>query len=891
MFTTTVGKLLRHVLLTGVWLSLATLSHAQSPAAGLAQPVHLTTTTGTLGSVLADISQQTQLTFVYSDEVVAASTSVRVPAGEHTVKSILEAVLAPIGLTYAQLGQQIIIRKKATTPKSGQGKRNGSLTLSGYVRDAATGENLIGVAVVGPGAGQGTATNNYGFYSLTLPVPEGDSLRVLVSYLGYEKARWVTAVADNGRHDFRLRAVSSELANVEVIGSREEKIAQTTRMSTINVPIAQIKNLPKFFGETDVLKVLQLLPGVQSGSEGTSGLYVRGGSPDQNLILLDGTPVYNAAHLFGFFSVFNADALNNVELIKGGFPARYGGRLSSVLDISMKAGNMQEFHGEGAVGLLSSRLTLEGPIKKDTASFIVSARRTYLDLLARPYYLLSDTEDRLNYFFHDFNAKLNWKVGSRDRLYLSGYTGYDKFSNQFEQKNGDIYSQQKSGLGWGNLTTALRWNHVLNDQVFVNTHLTYTGYQFNVGIDDEVRYSTPDGEQREDKLRLRYTSAIRDLSLKSDVDYVPNPDHYIRFGGQYILHQFRPGAQQLNDNSGDPDRQVAAGLRILGHEAGVYAEDDYRLSERLKVNGGLRLNSFLVNNKFYPSVEPRVAARFLLSEDLSLKASYARTTQYVHLLTNSGVGLPTDLWVPATPRVKPQRAQQVSLGVARNLRVREEDYELSFETYYKPMRNLIEYQEGANFLGTADNKWEDKVTSGQGWAYGGEVFLQKKTGRTTGWIGYTLAWSKRRFPDLNQGQVFPYKYDRRHDVSLVVIHKFSPTLTFSGTWVYGTGNAITLAQNRYQLRPDDEYNDYGTRNSYRMRAYHRLDLDLSHTKKKRWGQVVNSLSLYNAYSRRNPYYLYYQRAQINALGAVTPAKYRQFSLFPIIPSISKSFKF
>ncbi|RFP66006.1 TonB-dependent receptor [Hymenobacter lapidiphilus] len=775
----------------------------------------------------------------------------------------------------------------------------GKITISGYVRDAATGENLIGVAVVSPATGEGAATNTYGFYSLTLSAPT-DSVRLLASYLGYERSRWATVATANASHNFRLRTISSELGEVKIVGNRgtEERIERSTRMSTINVPIAQIKNLPKLFGETDVLKVLQLLPGVQSGGEGQSGLYVRGGSPDQNLILLDGTPVYNAAHLFGFFSVFNADALNNVELIKGGFPARYGGRLSSVLDISMKEGNMQKFHGEGAVGIVAAKITLEGPIKKDTASFLISARRTYLDILAQPFIKSQLSAEggagSVGYFFHDLNAKLNWKLSGRDRLYLSGYTGYDKFYARFrdKDKNSSDYSRAEANLGWGNLTAGLRWNRVVNDKLFMNTHFSYSKYQFEVGQENEQRYTDNRGQPRTDKYSLRYFSNIRDLSLKTDFDYAPSPDHYIRFGGQYILHSFRPGALQEKGNFGDVDGQTKLGTQTLASEVGLYAEDDYRLTERLKVNGGLRLNGFLVRGTFYPSIEPRLAARFLLTEQWALKASYARTSQFVHLLVNSGIGLPTDLWVPSTPVIRPQLAQQFSLGAARTINFKEEDYELSFETYYKPMRNLIEYREGASFLGTVDSQWEDKVTSGKGWAYGGELFLQKKTGRTTGWIGYSLAWSKRRFPDLNQGRIFPYKYDRRHDVSVVVSHHFSPTFTLSATWVYGTGNATTLSQGRFLLGGGQEYDDYGDRNSFRMQAYHRFDLDLSKTKKKKWGEIVNSFSIYNAYSRRNPYYLYYQRGYTDYQGNVQEKPtYRQVSLFPIIPSFSKAFKF
>ncbi|MBJ6110745.1 TonB-dependent receptor [Hymenobacter sp. BT523] len=760
-------------------------------------------------------------------------------------------------------------------------------TISGYVRDGATGESLPGVAVVHPATGQGTTTNTFGFYSLTLAASP-DSVRLLVSALGYERLRLAQKADRSFTHDFRLKPSSAELAGVEVVGSKEEKVAESTRMGTINVPVAQIKLLPALFGETDVLKVLQLLPGVQAGGEGSSGLYVRGGSPDQNLMLLDGTPIYNASHLFGFFSVFNADAIKNVELIKGGFPARYGGRLSSVVDITMKEGNMEKLHGEGAIGLIASRFTLEGPIKKDTASFIFSARRTYIDILARPLIMAQGDGLVAGYYFYDLNGKLNWKLGARDRLYLSGYMGYDEFYANDESKrdNGDYY-KQKSALGWGNRIAALRWNHVVNDRLFMNSHLTFTRYQFDVGSTQEDRYTNGTGQTRTDKFSLNYLSNIQDVSAKVDFDYVPNPNHYIRFGGQYIRHQFRPGALQ-SEGSTDPAENQATGRRIGADEASLYAEDDVKLTDRLKVNVGLRLNSFVVEKKLYPSVEPRLAARFLLTEDWALKGAYARTTQYVHLLTNSGIGLPTDLWVPATAKTQPQKAQQFSLGAARNLRFKGEDFELSFETYYKPMQNLIEFREGADFVGTTDDNYEAKITSGQGWAYGGEVFLQKKTGKTTGWVGYTLAWSNRRFAELNQGLTYPYKYDRRHDFKLVVIHEFSPTLTLSGTFVYGTGQAVTLSQGRYSLGPNTgpTFEDYGTRNSYRMAAYHRLDLDLSHTKKKRWGEVVNSFSVYNAYNRKNPYFIYLGRGQ-----GSDKLSYRQVSLFPILPSFSKTFRF
>ncbi|MBC7447917.1 MAG: TonB-dependent receptor [Hymenobacteraceae bacterium] len=797
-----------------------------------------------------------------------------------------------------------------------------TITLSGYVRDGATGENLIGATVVRPATRQGTATNTFGFYSLTLPASPTDSAEIVVSFLGYDAQRRRVPLNRSQALDFRPRPTAQQLETAVVTGTRTEadgRIAETTRMGTINIPIAQLKQVPALLGERDVLRVLQLLPGVQSGGEGQTGLFVRGGSPDQNLMLLDGTPVYNASHLFGFFSVFNADALNNVELIKGGFPARYGGRLSSVVDITMKEGNTRKLHGEGGIGIVGARLTLEGPLGlrkartqaravgvdsatlADTeapASFVVSGRRTYLDLLARPIIMAQAEGAVAGYFFHDFNAKLNWRLSRRDRLYLSGYTGYDKFYARDKTSRDGYTSENRNALGWGNLTTALRWNRELTDKLFLNTHLTYSRYQFDVRSENEDRTGQPDGSTRTQTAALRYLSNIRDWSLKSDLDWVPSPDHYVRAGAQAIWHQFRPGALTIKSETEIPenDFNLDVGTRTQAVEMGVYAEDDWRLTDRLKVNLGMRLAGFAVGGTFYPSVEPRAAARYLLTEQWGLKASYARMTQFIHLLTNNGVGLPTDLWVPSTPMVEPQRAHQVSLGVARTFARGGEDYEVTFETFYKPMRGLVEYQEGASFLGNTSSDWETKIASGKGWAYGGEVLVQKKSGRTTGWVGYTLSWSNRRFAELNQGRLFPYKYDRRHNLSVVVIHEFTPRVRLSGTFVYGTGNAVTLARGRFALDGAGGYfgqqlNIYGARNSYRMEAYHRLDLDLSFTKKKKWGEIVNSLSVYNAYSRRNPFfYLYDPGYSSNGVEVAKPT-YKKYSLFPIIPSFSKSFKF
>jgi hypothetical protein len=752
-------------------------------------------------------------------------------------------------------------------------------TVSGYVRDALTGESLIGAAVFDVRSGQGTTTNSYGFYSLTFST--ADSLYLTASYIGYERQVLPTKLTQDFRHDFLLRGNAS-LATVEVIASRTEKIEESTRMSTISVPIEQIKAVPALLGEVDVIKSLQLLPGVQSGAEGSSGMYVRGGGPDQNLVLMDGAPVYNASHLFGFFSVFNADALNHIELVKGGFPARYGGRLSSVLDVSMKEGNMKEFHGEGAIGLIASKLTLEGPIKKDTASFMVSARRTYLDVLARPF--MNKDQGVAGYFFHDLNAKFNYIITPKDRLYFSIYTGLDRFHSRSEREYGsgnrNNSSQDKASLDWGNNIMSLRWNRMLNNRLFLNTSATYSRYQFDIDIQNKDRRESGNSE-----FRMRYLSNIRDLSLKTDFDFLPNPNHYIRFGAQAVHHQFRPGAAQMKDvQNGKTTNEMELGTNIGAIETAFYVEDDVRLTDKLKVNIGGRFNSFTVEGETYTSLEPRLAARYLLSDRLALKASYAQTSQFIHLLSNSGIGLPTDLWVPATKIVRPQRASQIAVGAAQTILGGQ--YEISVEGYYKTMKDIIEYKEGASFTSTTSDNWESKVAIGTGRAYGAEFFLQKKVGNTSGWLGYTLSWADRQFAELNYGERFPYRYDRRHDISLVVFHKLSNKWDFSSTWVYGTGNAVTLAEASYSTGMYQDIDVYSTRNGYRMRAYHRMDLGFSKTKKKNWGEIVNTFSVYNAYSRQNPFYMYYGRGRNS-----DKVTYRQVALFPIIPSFTKNFKF
>lgn len=689
---------------------------------------------------------------------------------------------------------------------------------------------------------------------------------------------------------------SGLLKDIVIEGERSDPIQEITAMGAINVPLREIKNLPALLGEVDIFKIIQLLPGVQSGVEGASGLYVRGGSPDQNLILLDGVPVYNASHLFGFFSVFNDGAINNVELTKGGFPARYGGRLSSVIDITMKEGSMKEFKGEGSIGLIASKLTVEGPIKKDKTSFLLSGRRTYLDLIARPI-IRNQTggQDDVGYFFYDINAKINHIFNDKNRLYLSYYGGndvfYSSFNSSWESNGGRSQSQEEAGLGWGNNIAAIRWNHIINKRLFANFTGTFTRYHFNLFSDYEDVFTPNQGTPVRDVFTARYLSGIRDFAFKADFDYIPNPDHYIRWGGMIIDHRFTPGVFVSRENQRPEIREGAKPYD--SQEFSVYIEDDFSIGSRLKFNTGLHFSGFLADEESYTSIQPRLSLRYLLDPNSSIKFSYVQMAQFVHLLTNAGLGLPTDLWVPATDRFGPQESWQLAAGYFKKIGY---GLEFSAEAYYKTMEGVVEYKDGASFLNTTED-WQNKVTSGEGRSYGLEFFLQKKSGKTTGWIGYTLSKTERRFDDINFGEWFPFRYDRRHDISLTAVHKWTDRIDISGTWVFGSGNFITVPTQRYQHSMtviNDGFTRFGglfvdyfdSRNNFQMRHYHRMDLGVNFHKDKRWGTRTWNVSVYNVYSRLNPFFMdisYNWQSQRNQL--------RQFSLFPVIPSVSYRFTF
>ncbi|MBI9068357.1 MAG: TonB-dependent receptor [Salinivirgaceae bacterium] len=759
-------------------------------------------------------------------------------------------------------------------------------TISGYVSDVENGEKLIGANIYNANSFVGTVTNSYGFYSLTL---ESGSVNLTVSYVGYSSFQKEINLNEHKTLNIELNS-SVEIEEVVVEGKAAVGGVKSSQMSVIEIPMKTIKNLPVLLGEADIIKTIQLLPGVQSGSEGMSGLYVRGGGPDQNLILLDGVPVYNVNHLFGFFSVFNPDAIQNVTLVKGGFPARYGGRLSSVLDISMKEGNIKEFKGSGSVGVISSKLAVEGPIG-DKTSYIISGRRTYIDVLTYPIIQMvgkSEGFDKLSlgYFFHNLNAKINHQFSQKSRLYVSAYMGKDKFNSHMKESGSDWNYDEKVQFWWGNITGAVRWNYMINRKLFSNTTFTVSRYKMLTSFEFSDNFGKRD--------EFEYTSGILDYGAKIDFDYFASPNHTVKFGFAETYHTYNPGVSALTYSEGGEQVSTEFGNnKVYTHELGAYVEDDIRIGSLIKMNIGIRWSGFSVQNTFYNALEPRFSSRFLISDKWSLKGSYAQMNQYINLLANSNIGLPTDLWVPITDKIKPQRANQFALGSIYAL---SKNIDFSVEGFYKHMDNIVEYKEGATFL-SFDNSWENKIAMGEGWSKGIEVLLMKKHGRVSGWIGYTLSQSDRQFNRFEQeiayGKKFPYKFDRRHDLSFVLTYKLDDRIDFGLTWVFGTGNATTLGYETYPAIIDNDNFDntydvthYENRNNYRMPSYHRMDVSINFHKQKRWGTRTWNLSIYNVYNRQNPFFVnweYDYEAKKNKL--------YQYSIFPIMPSVSYKFEF
>lgn len=766
-------------------------------------------------------------------------------------------------------------------------------TVSGLVSEAASGESVIGINVIlatdsvvarSSSIIRGTRTNKFGFYSLP-DVPEGTYFLV-VRGVGYKQfSKRIVVGGAPVRENIALGAQSVRSQEVTVQAEREATSTRT--ISSVEIKSEFISKMPTLGGETDIFRALQLMPGIKSGGELSSGLYVRGGSPDQNLILLDGVIVYNPSHLGGFLSVFNNDAMRDVRVIKGGFPAEYGGRLSSVIDMTMKEGSKEKITGAGNISLIASRLTIEGPITEDV-TFMVSGRRTYFDLLLN---LATQGQSPLNYYFYDVNAKINYKISENDRIYASGYFGSDVVAPQNQQATGGV----GFGIDWGNATGNLRWMHIVSPSLFTNFSAIYTDYRFGANILSQNSFDTTS---------FRTLSQIRDFTARGDVQWFPADEHTVKIGFDATFHRFTT----LLESNNEQVLQVAemANLtsgRIDALEASVYGQDEWRITPELTANLGLRLSYFQRGNRFLP--EPRASFAFAPTEDISIKGAFAVANQFLHLVVNNGISLPTDTWFPSTETILPGNSMQYILGVETSLLGKE--YFVSVEGYYKSLRNLYEFKDGANFgfLTPA----ESQLTRGDGNAYGVELFINKRLGALTGWIGYTLSWTNRTFAELNDGKPFAPRYDRRHDVSVVATYRFNEAWEIGATWTFATGQAYTMPSSQFYFSGipgqdrqstggyfygNGQFNSYTERNGLRLPDFHKLDVNL--TNNFTWfGLPFNfSINIYNVYNRQNPFaWILNYRPQPTQNPSITGSVpvLTQYTLFGIVPTISLGFKF
>ncbi len=778
------------------------------------------------------------------------------------------------------------------------------VSVSGTVTNNEDGETVFGARISFPELSVGVVTNSYGFYSVS--IPKGIH-KMEISAVGLQKEeRTIDFQRDTTIH-FEMKIPAKEIDELVVTADRSENV-KSANMGQMELQIEEIKKLPAFMGEVDLVKAIQLLPGVSSASEGGQGFYVRGGGPDQNLVLLDEAVIYNASHLFGFFSVFNPDAVKNVNLIKGGMPANYGGRLSSVLEVNMVEGNKKDFSVKGGLGVISSRLAVEGPIKKDKGSFMISGRRTYVDLLMKAFIPKSSPFRGSSYYFYDLNFKANYKLSDRDHIYLSGYFGKDEFRFDNKQDNFMV------SMPWQNGAASLRWTHLFGRKLFMNVSATYSHYNFSFG-------------SQQDEIQLKLSSGINDIGGKVDFTYYPKDNrHSIKFGAQYTYHIFTPTSVSAQQDTTVFD--TGLGQSLYSHETGVYLIDEWDITENLRLNTGLRYSTYTHTGKFtryvkgdmstpdstieygkgdvvafYQGLEPRVALRYLLPDNSSIKAGFAYNYQYTHLASISAVSLPTDIWYPTTDIAKPQKGWQAALGYFRNFA--DDMFETSVELYYKGMDNLVEFKEGALPTDNVNDNTDNLLTFGRGWSYGVELFFKKTRGKFTGWLGYTWAKTERKFEEINEGKVYPAKYDRRHDLSLVGTYDINKRWSLGGAFVFATGNTLTLPTAWYMHNQNLLF-QYGARNSSRMAPYHRLDLSVTlydrEFKEKRdpaTGEMVQQkkrfrsnwvLSVYNVYSRANPYFLYVD-SDGNFMDGDFQVNVKQVSLFPVIPSITWNFEF
>ncbi len=841
----------------------------------LSRKIHLSQTRGTIQFFLEEMTSDHQLYFSYDPGKIPLDKKVNLLLADQNIEQILNRLFTDTDVRFSVFDDLIILSRIL------------KYTVSGFIEDDETGERMIGATIMETNSGMGTVSNNYGFFSLTIP----EGIIVLdVSFVGYAIERKSIALNKDTTIVYKL-VPGVELDEVVVTSGNLEEQLESSRVSTNRISLKSLEQMPMLLGEVDIMKMMEYLPGVQFGTEASSGIVVRGGNPEQNLILLDGVPIYNSNHAFGLFSVFNSDAIKNLSLIKGGFPARYGGRLSSVIDVRMKEGNMKGLHGNVTIGTVASKFTFEGPLVKERSSFLITARRTYIDLFTP-----KKDGDIPSFFFYDINAKVNQKLINKDRLFLSFYTGHDRFQEKETYKDFSIQDMETNSAEWGNRTFLMRWNHLFSKKLFSNFSFIYSKYGLGIDLEEKeiARYQNFHAISK-------YNSGINDISVKLDFDYYPTI-HKIKFGLEYFHHTFNPGRlektteEYVIDNgmryytpTGNID-EVSRNDIVYAKEFRAFLEDDFAIGNNWVTNIGLHYSGFLVDGKYYTSIEPRVSTGYSFSDKLVLKGAFSRMAQYLHLMTHSGMGLPTDLWLPVTSTIKPQFSNQVTLGLDYRFN---DTYKLNFESYYKFLDQIYAYREGVDYL-SADNSWQHNIELGVGKSLGMELMLSRNGNNLDGWITYTYSKSDRKFNEVNNGKPFPYKYDRTHQLNTVANYKINPKLSVSATWIYATGMAYTLSTQKYislfglydwNVASGDQ-TDYidvlEERNNARMPDYHRMDISVSYYKVRKRLDTTWSLSVYNLYNRFNPYLIYWD----NDPSDDGKRKQKHVALFSVIPSLS-----
>lgn len=820
-----------------------------------------------LRNVLNQLQEENNITFAYQNNLIRGKI-VKIRFENVSLQKALTLLFENTNIAFTIKKNKVLLFKKSSPTLK-------KYTISGFVTDSLSGEPLIGATVHSSPLNEAARTDESGYFSLSVPAGTHD---FIVTFVGYKKIQFHSKNISSNKINIQLKRKNF----LKPVIISKQKLSELVT-DEIALRPATIKALPSLGGEADVIRTLQLMPGVKSGTENASGLFVRGGAPEENLVLLDGVPIYKPTHLFGFLSIFNTDILNNVELSKGGFKARYGGRLSSVLNINMKNGNIKKNSLSVSLSPLVSKILVQGPIKKDKGSFIISYRRSFTDLyldkwrVTDTYYGKDSSKSRFN--FYDLNAKFNYKLNKNNRIFLSVYNGSDKYNREQIQRDSTLQwrSIYDNALSYSNQLASGRWQKIFNNKIISNVTLAYSRYRTNTFLENSIIYNTPDIFQYDQQ------AEINDKILKADVSYFMNKNNTIRFGLGATNHTFKP-ENTFRRATGVLDSTQRSIEKTIGNELNAYVEDEWQW-KRLQINGGLRTTFYNVNSVTYSSFQPRLEMQYAIHRKWSLGGSYTQMAQFLHLITNSNIGgAPTDLWILPTENIKPQRSRQFEARLNYNL---SKNWNFNLEVYHKKLSQLIAYKEGASLTQNSIDAVE-KITTGSGESQGIEFFVRKTKGKTTGWVGYTLSKSTRQFDQINNGIEFPYKYDSRHDASIAIMHSFSPRLSISSSWVYSSGTPISIPTGRYavgmnqgQIFSQNRY--FGERNNSRLQSYHRWDLNINYAIPTHWGQHSFHFNIYNIYNRFNTVYI---SRHLQVFDNKLFEEYKENALFPIIPTFT-----